>query len=152
MKAWLTILILACTCSNVQAVEVSATGYGVNYDEALQNAKVSATEFAASTFITGKRELTNGEFSETVGQYNGGVVQRVVVDSTEVKGDLYKVVIKADVSMDKVNRVIAPNTVDTTLQATLAVNDMKKVLDAWYAIGKTSHPFAIVTDNVRFEV
>ena len=152
MKAWLTTLLLACTCNIVQAVEVTANGYGASYDEALQNAKIAATESAASTFITGKRELNNGVYSETVGQYNGGIVQHVTVVSTEVKSGLYKVVIKADVRMDKVNRVIIPNTVDTSPRVTDAVNDMNKTLDAWDAINKASHPFSILTDDVTFHI
>ncbi len=152
MKAWPAILMLACICNIAQAVEVTTNGYGASYDEALQNAKISATESAASTFITGKRELVNGEFSETVGQYNGGIVQRVVVISSAVKSGLYKVVIKADVQVEKVNRVIVPNTVDTSPRVTDAVGDMNKTLDAWDAINKASRPFSIVTDDVTFHI
>jgi len=152
MNAWLIALILACASSNVQAADVTATGYGASYDEALQNAKVSATESVAGTFITGKRELINGEFSETAGQYNGGVLQQVRVVSTDVKSGLYRVVITTDVQLGKVNRIIVPNTVETSPRVIDAVNDMRKTLDAWDAINKASRPFSIVTDDVKFYI
>lgn len=152
MQIPLTTLLLVILCSVAQAQEVTTTGFGSNYDEALQNAKVSATEVAAGTFITGNRELVNGNYSESIGQYNGGIVQHVIVKSAEETDGLYKVVIKAEVNLDKVNRVIIPNNVPISTRAVDAVNNMRKALDTWNAINKASHPFTIVTDSVKFDV
>lgn len=155
MRAWLTALMLACTCNIVQAVEVTATGYGSSFNEALQNAKVLATEYAASTFVTGKQELIDGKYKETLGQYNGGLVQKFAVKSTVIKAGVYEVMILADVNADKINTIIttgnvAPNTFAPQMEK--AQDEHQKTTQALVAIDNASPRFAVVVDNSTYQI
>ena len=155
MKLILPVLILACVCSIAQAVEVTATGYGSSSDEALQNAKVLATEYAASTFVTGKQELLNGKYKEELGQYNGGLIQKFVVKSTVIKAGVYEVTILADVSADKINTIIstgnvAPNTFSAQLEK--AQNEHERTSQALLAIDNASPRYGVVVDSSTFQI
>lgn len=155
MKALLVAAILSCACNFVQAVEVTVTGYGGSSDEALQNAKVLAIEYAASTFVTGKREITDGKYKETLGQYNGGLVQKYVVKSTAINDGVYAVTILADVNTDKINDIItngdtATNTVVPQIEK--AFDEIHKVQAAWVAISAASDPFVFAVDDVKYKI
>jgi hypothetical protein len=150
MKTFLVGLIIAAVCNFAQAAEVTATGYGSSFDEALQNAKVLATEQVSSTFVTGKQELTNGIFKETLGQYNGGVIQSYIVKSVAISGGMYTVKIVATINTDKVNVVAAPSTVPMAViipQVDKAASEYEKTADALAAINKASRPFAITSGS-----
>lgn len=72
MKSILAILLLISV--NASAVEVLATGSGKNYNSALANAKVAALDKANGSWIHGETNYRDGEFSESITEYNGGVV------------------------------------------------------------------------------
>jgi len=155
MKRILPVLLLACACSIAQAIETTATGYGSSSDEALQNAKVLATEYAASTFVTGNRELLNGKLIETLGQYNGGLIQKFVVKSTVLKAGVYEVTIIANVNTDKINTIIttgnvAPNTFSAQLEK--AQNEHQETTRALAAIDNTSPRFGVVVDSSTYQI
>ena len=155
MKALLVSAILCLVCNFAQAVEVTATGYGSGSDEALQNAKVLATEYAASTFVTGKQEVIDGKYKATLGQYNGGLVQKYVVKGTAINEGVYAVTILADVNTDKINEIItngdtATNTVVPQIEK--AFDDIHKVQAAWVAISAASDPFVFAVDDVKYVI
>lgn len=155
MKTLLLGLITALACNLAQAVEVTATGYGSSFNESLQNAKVLATEYAASTFLTGKQELTDGKYKEILGQYNGGLVQKYTVKNTVVNAGVYAVTIQADVNIDKINKIIA----DGESSPSVAVPQVEKVADeyrkteaALVTINQVSNPFVMVVDNSKYTI
>jgi hypothetical protein len=155
MKLTILALILAGVCNMAQAIEVTATGYGSSSDEALQNAKVLATEYAASTFVTGKQELLNGKYKETLGQYNGGLIEKFVVKSTRIKTGIYEVTILADVNADKINTIIttgnvAPNTFSSQLER--IQDEYRKTAEALAAIENTTPRFGVVVDSSTYQV
>lgn len=92
-----TLLALLFACSSALAEEVTVTGYGTNYHAALDNAKVSALEKGASTFIIAESNARNGRVDEKIDQYNGGVIKtyRIVEHRSTPIG--YEVTIVADV-------------------------------------------------------
>jgi hypothetical protein len=142
-------------CNLVQAVEVSSTGYGSSFDEALQNAKVLATEYAASTFITGKQELVDGKYKEALGQYNGGLVRKYEVTNTSTNSGMYNVTILANVDTRKVNEIITNGDVAVNVvvpQVEQKIDDLNKIRAAWQAISATSNPFAYAVDSVKYDV
>ena len=138
-----------------QAIEVTATGYGSSSDEALQNAKVLATEYAASTFVTGKQELLNGKYNETLGQFNGGLIQTFVVKSTVIKAGVYEVTILADVNADKINTIItsgnvAPNRFSSQLER--IQDEHRKTAQALAAIDNASPRYGVVVDSSTYQL
>jgi hypothetical protein len=92
-----SLLALLFVCSSVFAGEVTVTGYGSNYHAALENAKTSALEKGASTFIIAESNARNGRVEEKIDQYNGGVIKsyRIVDHRSTAMG--YEVTIVADV-------------------------------------------------------
>jgi len=79
------------------AEEVQVTGYGSNYNSALENAKVAALEKGASTFIIGESTARNGKMTEEIDQYNGGVIKKYDIVSQRSTNLGYEVTIVADV-------------------------------------------------------
>lgn len=155
LNQFLSILTLACVCNVAQAIEVTAIGYGSSSDEALQNAKVLATEYAASTFVTGKQELLNGKYKETLGQYNGGLIQKFVVKSTAVHAGVYEVTILADINADKINTIIttgnvAPNTFSAQLEK--IQDEHEKTRNALLAIDNASPRYGVVVDSSTYQI
>jgi hypothetical protein len=88
---------LALISSIVLAEEVTVTGYGSSYNGALDNAKVSALEKGASTFIIGERRARNGNLSEDITQYNGGVLKTYNIINVSTTPLGYEVTIIADI-------------------------------------------------------
>jgi len=107
MKKTLLSLMLASTL--VCAEEVTVTGYGINYNTALENAKVSALEKGASTFIIGERYARNNRVTEEIDQYNGGVIKRYDILSHSPSSTGYEVTITADV-VPKNNTIVKSKT------------------------------------------
>lgn len=79
------------------AEEVKVTGYGANYNSALENAKVIALEKGTGTFIIGENTARNGKVTEEIDQYNGGVIKKYEVVSHRSHSTGYEVTIVADV-------------------------------------------------------
>jgi hypothetical protein len=155
MKSWLLGLAVAVTCNAAQAQETTATGHGGSFNEALQNAKVLATEYVASTFVTGRQDLVNGKYKEVLGQYNGGLIQKYTVKDTVVADNLYAVTILADINTDKVNEIVTSgrevsNTV--VFQVEKAVDEYNQTSNGWSAINQASKPFAVVPEGSEYSV
>jgi len=150
---WLALLlvlnIIIIARNDAHGAEVQAYGHGANYDEALQSAKTSAIEQAASTFVTGKRELNNGTFSENLAQYNGAVINRVHVTSVNIVNGLYEVQINADVQTDKVNSFALDSSQaissDTIIKMLNASSSMQDVQNAFTGISTISYPFVVTS-------
>jgi hypothetical protein len=87
------------------AEEVKVTGYGANYNSALENAKVAALEMGASTFLIGESTARNGRLTEEIDQYNGGIINKYSVISQRNTGSGVEVTIVADV-VPKNNKVL----------------------------------------------
>ena len=155
---WIAILaavLYGGSCSTAHAQETTATGNGSSFFDALQNAKVLATEHVASTFITGRQDLINGKYNEVLGQYNGGLIQKYEVLNTVVTSGMYAVTIRADVDTDKVNKIIVSNTTstnDVVPHVEKAVDEFTKTANGWNAINDASNPFAITLVNTSYSV
>lgn len=92
-----SLLALLFVCSSVFAGEVKVTGYGANYHAALENAKTSALEKGASTFIIAESNARNGRVEEKIDQYNGGVIKSYSIIEHRSTAMGYEVTIVADV-------------------------------------------------------
>jgi len=107
-----TLLALSLIASLCSAEEVITTGYGNTFDSALRNAKVAAVEKVTGTWINSEHKVRNGNLTEDIVQYNGGVIKTYEVlsyNNNEVK-------IKADIDVIKDNRV---GTNSTTIPAVM---------------------------------
>jgi len=104
-----TLLALLLATSFAFAEEVTVTGYGNDYNAALENAKVLALEKGASTYIIGEKRATEGRVTESIEQYNGGAIKSFNVISRRNTPLGWEVDIVADV-VPKDNRVIRNNT------------------------------------------
>ena len=91
------------------AEEVKVTGYGSNYNSALENAKVLALEKGASTFLIGESTAKNGHLTEQIDQYNGGIINKYEVVSQQRTPIGFEVTIVADV-VPKNNKVLHGKT------------------------------------------
>lgn len=155
MKTTLISLVLVFICGMAQAQEVTVTGNGANFQNALQSAKVLATEEVASTFVTGREDLVNGKYKEVLGQYNGGLIQTYKVLSVQVTNGMYAVTIHANVDTDKVNKVIVNGSTATSKaipHVNKAVDEFYKTVAGWKAIDAASKPFAIAPYQTTYSV
>jgi hypothetical protein len=105
MKA-LAILAFYAVCSCVFATEVVSTGYGRTVEEATRNAKTNALEQVTGTFVIGKSTAEGDVLTTRIDEYNGGLIRKHTVVSTQESAGLIEVVMKADVDTDKVNNII----------------------------------------------
>ena len=87
------------------AEEVTVTGYGSTFDNALANAKMQALEKVTGTFIISESEYKNKQYKETIDQYNGGIINKYDIVSSSKKSTGYEVTIVADVDRKKDNRM-----------------------------------------------
>jgi hypothetical protein len=104
-----TLLALLLASSFAYAEQVTVTGYGANYNAALENAKVLALEKGASTFIIGENRAREGRVTEEIDQYNGGVIKSYRIVSQRNDGFSHEVEIDADV-VPKDNRIVRNTT------------------------------------------
>jgi hypothetical protein len=95
MKKTALALLFAATFAN--AAEVKVTGYGSNYDAALENAKVAALEQGASTFVMSERNARSNHVTESIDEYTSGVIKSYKVVSKQQNTLGYEVTIIADV-------------------------------------------------------
>lgn len=98
------------------ADEVTVTGYGSTFDNALANAKMQALEKVTGTFIISESEYKNKQYKETVDQYNGGIINKYDIISSSKKSTGYEVTIVADVDRKKDNRMNANKPVALNVQ------------------------------------
>lgn len=87
------------------AVEIEATGYGQNTNEALINAKTAAIEKVVGTFVTGRTHVEDERARQRIDQYHGGRGRRYDILRSEIENGLIVIHIRADVDTDKVNTV-----------------------------------------------
>ena len=78
-----TLLALALASSFAFADEVTVTGYGSNYNAALENAKVAALEKGASTFIIAESNARNGKVEKKINQYNNNIMKMAIAIPTK---------------------------------------------------------------------
>ena len=149
-------LLLAATllCQNLQAAEVTVTGYGTTVDEALQNAKTAAVEQVAGTFITGKSTLEGDQYRSRTDQYNGGLIRRHEILSTIEQDGLFAVRIQADVDTTKVNSVIESNGAEITAPVSERIeksrDDYEKTKRIVEALDDPAQAFAVQVKDVTY--
>jgi len=114
MKKLAIALMLA--SSVVFADEVTVTGYGSTFDNALANAKMQALEKVTGTFIISESEYKNKNYKESIDQYNGGIINKYDIISSSKESTGYKVTIVADVDRKKDNRMNANKPVALNVQ------------------------------------
>ena len=150
---WL-LLATALLCQNLQAEEVTVTGYGKTVDAALQNAKTAAVEQVAGTFITGKATLEGGQYRSRTDQYNGGLIKRHEILSTIKQDGLFAVRIQADVDTTKVNSVIESNGAEITAPVADRIeksrDDFEKTKRIVEALDDPAQAFAVRVKKVTY--
>jgi hypothetical protein len=92
-----TILALLFAVSIANAAEVKVTGYGANYEAALENAKTEAIGQGSSTFIMSERNARNNTVNENIDEYTSGILKSFKVISFQPTMVGYEVTIIADV-------------------------------------------------------
>lgn len=106
------VLMTACasTAKNGDVQTVLAEGTGNTCQEALGQAKVQASDKAVGSFVNSQKSLVADRYyAESINEYSGGVVRQYTV--LESKGDSpCRVRISADVSLDKKNIALNPNS------------------------------------------
>jgi len=110
------------------ADEVTVTGYGSTFDNALANAKMQALEKVTGTFIIGESEYKNKHYKESIDQYNGGIINKYDIISSSKESTGYKVTIVADVDRKKDNRMNVNKPVALNVQQQ-DYKDRQKVFD-----------------------
>jgi hypothetical protein len=95
MKKTILALLFAATFAN--AAEIKVTGYGANFEAALENAKTEALEQGSSTFIMSERNARNNTVDESIDQYTSGVIKTYKVVSQTATAMGHEVTIVADV-------------------------------------------------------
>ncbi len=100
----------ASTSKNGDVQTVLAEGTGNTCQEALGQAKVQASDKAVGSFVNSQKSLVADKYyAESINEYSGGVVRQYTV--LESKGDSpCRVRISADVSLDKKNIALNPNS------------------------------------------
>lgn len=150
---WL-LLLPALFSLNLQAEEVTVTGYGKSVDEALQNAKTAAVEQVAGTFITSQSTLEDGQYRSRTDQYNGGLIKRHEVLSAFEQDGLVAVRIKADVDTDKVNSVIVSSGAELTAPVADRIeksrDDYEKTRQIVAALDDPAQAFAVKVGKVSY--
>jgi hypothetical protein len=142
-----TLLALAFMSAFASAEEITVTGYGTNYNAALENAKVSALEKGASTFLIGERRARDGKVQEDITQYNGGIIRKYSILSHQQIPLGYEVTILADVITKNNNikkQLYTDQLQDFKEKKTVIIqlNDMGKALYA-----SISKPTYVIMDN-----
>jgi hypothetical protein len=152
MKRWLTLL--ACLSLNVQAAEVTVTGYGTSVDEALANARTTAVGQVAGTFVTGQSTLDGDAYRSRTNEYNGGRIRKHEILSVDEKNGLFAVRILADVDTDKVNTVIVSNGAEIDAQVADqldgARDDHEKTRRIVEALDDPAQAFAVEVTKVTY--
>lgn len=114
MKTLLVVLLVACSIAN--ATEVTVTGYGNTFDNALQNAKLQALEKVTGTFIIGENQYRDKRYTESIDQYNGGIINKYDIISSNKNFSGYEVTIVANVDRKKDNRINPAKPVELNVQ------------------------------------
>lgn len=133
---------------NASALEVVASGFGKDYNEALTNAKMVALDNVNGAWIHGDSYVRNGMFSEKITQYNGGVITRYEV----LKKENTFVIIKANVE-PRSNKMKSNSANVSALQGALAghQDEYNRKQQAVKAIDKKSQALAVEINEVRYE-
>lgn len=144
-----SLLLLCLIASLCSAEEVVTTGYGNTFDSALRNAKVAAVEKVTGTWINSEHVVRNGNLSEDIVQYNGGVIKTYEVLSytnNEVK-------IKADVDVVKDNRVGTKTTsIPNSMRARLAEHqqNIEKIYKAVKSLDSKNKALRLDVKNIEY--
>jgi hypothetical protein len=125
MKKLAIALILASSVASAE--QVTVTGYGSTYDGALANAKMQALENVTGSFVVGETTYKDDKVSETIQQYNGGIIKRYHILRQNYDGKQYSIKIEADVEK-KNNQVITKNNTDLDASVT-EFEERRKVVD-----------------------
>lgn len=141
-------------CLSAQANEVVSTGYGRTVDEAMQNAKTTAVEQIAGTFIVSQATVDTNSYRSRIDQFNAGLIKRYVVVSTRDADGLVEVVIKADVDTDKVNTILTSSGAEmpTDIPDKLAKSrdDFEKTKKIVDALDDPAQAFVVQVDKITY--
>lgn len=130
------------------AEEVTVTGYGSTFDNALANAKMQALEKVTGTFIISESEYKNKQYKETVDQYNGGIINKYDIVSSSKKSSGYEVTIVADVDRKKDNRMKVNKPVELNAQQ----QDYKEKEKVFDRLDDFSKAVSIQTSHLTYNV
>lgn len=147
-KALLAALAIA---FQVNAEVVTVTGYGQDYNQSLTNAKIAALEKVAGTFIISDTSWKTDEtVFEQIKQYNGGVIKSYDI----IKSSEYEVTIKADVDVNKDNRVLfQSNSIDPKVKDELAssIDNYNKKRAIINELDNPKKAFFVKTGDMQFK-
>lgn len=134
---------------NLPVAKVVASGYGKDYNEALDRAKINALEQVTASWINGDSYVRNGMFSEKITQYNGGVIRSYKV----LKNDTNYVVIEAEV-VPRAKNGMTTNTAnvpsDMRGELTGRAENYQRKIDATAAINDRNKALSFVVEEVNY--
>ena len=147
MRYFLAVLLSTFTLT-ASALEVVASGFGKDYNEALLNAKITALDNVNGAWIHGDSRVRNGMFSEKITQYNGGVITRYEV----LKKENTFVIIKANVE-PRSNKMKSNSADVSALQSSLAGHQeaYNRKQEAIKAIDKKSQALSVEINEVHYQ-
>lgn len=120
-------LLIACSLvfsANVLAEVVVVKGYGKTYESALASAKIAAVEKVTGTWVTGEQRYKDGNYKESMVEYNGGVIKKY--DVLRYDQDSGVIIIQADVDVHKDNRASSSSAkISQTVRQKLADSQEK---------------------------
>lgn len=131
------------------ALDVVASGFGNNFEEALTNAKVVALDKVNGAWIHGDSYVRDSMFSEKITQYNGGVIKSYKI----LKNDGNFVIIEADVvprsNEVKTNSTSVPSSMFDHLKGKIA--NEAKLTEAIKVIDNRGRALAFETTSVEYK-
>lgn len=138
--------------AGVQAVEVTATGFGRSADESLANAKTAALERVAGTFVVGESDTDGKRYRERIAQYHGGYIRRHEVLSVVERSGLIETTIQADIDDEKFNAVLQSQGSDLpgdlAEQITRAQDDRARTQAMLATIDDPTRAFAVQVQRI----
>lgn len=149
MKYFLAFLLFLYALS-ASALEVVASGFGRDYNDALEHAKVNALEMVTASWINGDAYVRNGMFSEKITQYNGGVIRSYEV----LRDDGKYVVIKADVVPREKNGMTT-NTANVPMamrgELTGRAEEYNRKINAIASINDRNKALSFMVEDVSYQ-
>lgn len=96
--------------TKVKVVEVTITGQGTTYEQAIADAKTHALNKVNGSFMISDTQTQDQHQTTRTSEYSGGVIRSFAVKNVEDQGGLFVVTIKAVVQYGKNNVVTSSNT------------------------------------------
>lgn len=146
----LLILIAFLISASASAYEVVASGVGKDYNESLQNAKMTALDKVNGVWINGDAYVRNNMFTEKITQYNGGVIRSYnVIKSTPNYVTIVADIIPRDKNSMTTNTLVVPSEMRSELEG--RQENYKARQEAIKVVDNRERALSFVTEKVEYE-